>query len=70
MAAYDLIGDAYDLVFPDTPERVPFVKDIPNKFGKHTVLELGIGSGLLAIPLRESSFNIEGLDISEFMIDV
>ena len=70
MAAYDLIGDAYDLVFPDTHERVPFVTDILNKYGKQTVLELGIGSGLFAIPLLESSFNIEGLDISEVMIDV
>ena len=70
MATYDLIGDAYELVYPDTNERVPFVKDILKKFGKQTVLELGIGSGLFAIPLHESNFDIEGLEISEVMIDV
>ena len=69
MATYDLIGDAYDLVYPDTAERVPFVKNILKKFGKRTVLELGIGTGLFAIPLHEASFKIEGLDISEGMID-
>ncbi len=69
MAAYDAIGDAYDLVFPDTAERIPFVKNILKKFGKQTVLELGIGTGLFAIPLHEASFKIEGLEISEVMID-
>ena len=69
MATYDLIGDAYDLVYPDTAERVPFVKKILKKFGKQTVLELGIGTGLFAIPLHEAGLKIEGLEISEVMID-
>ena len=70
MATYDLIGDAYDLVYADTVGRVPFVEKILKKFGKQTVLELGIGSGLFAIPLHESGFKIEGLEISEVMIGV
>ncbi len=69
MATYDLIGDVYDLVYPDTAERVPFVKKILKKFGKQTVLELGIGTGLFAIPLHEAGLKIEGLEISEVMID-
>ena len=70
MATYDLIGDAYDLVYADTVGRVPFVEKILKKFGKQTVLELGIGSGLFAIPLHQSGFKIEGLEISEVMIGV
>ena len=70
MVTYDLIGDAYDLVYPDTAERVPFVKHILENFGKQTVLELGIGTGLFAIPLHEAGFDIEGLEISEVMIGV
>ncbi len=70
MATYDQIGDAYDLVYPDTGDRVPFVGEILKKFGKQTVLELGVGSGLFAIPLLESGVNVEGLEISEVMIDV
>ena len=70
MATYDPIGDVYDLVYPDTAERVPFVKRILEKFGKQAVLELGIGTGLFAIPLHEAGLNIEGLEISQVMIDV
>ena len=70
MTTYDQIGDAYDLVYSDTAERIPFVKKILKNFGKQTVLELGVGTGLFAIPLHEASFNIEGLEISEVMIDV
>ena len=70
MTIYDAIGDAYDLVYPDTSERVPFVKDLLKRLGKDSVLELGIGTGLFAIPLHEAGFNIEGLEISQVMIDV
>ena len=68
--SYDAIGDAYDLVYPDTNKRVPFVKDLLNKHGKNSVLELGIGTGLFAVPLHEAGFDIEGLEISQVMIDV
>ena len=68
--SYDAIGDAYDLVYPDTIERVPFVKNLLERHGKDSVLELGIGTGLFAIPLHEAGFNIEGLEISQVMIDV
>ncbi len=70
MTTYDAIGDAYDLVYPDTVERVPFVKTLLEKNSKRTVLELGIGTGLFAIPLHEAGFNIDGLEISQVMIDV
>ena len=68
--SYDAIGDAYDLVYPDTNKRVPFVKDLLNKHGKNSVLELGIGTGLFAVPLHEAGFDIEGLEISQVMIEV
>ena len=61
---YDAIGDAYDLVYPDTNERVPFVEDLLKRHDKNSVLELGIGTGLFAIPLHEAGFDIEGLEIS------
>ena len=70
MTTYDAIGDAYDLVYPDTTERVPFVKKLLKNHSTRSVLELGIGTGLFAIPLREAGFDIEGLEISQVMIDV
>ena len=70
MTTYDQIGDAYDLVYPDTVEREPFVKTLLESHDKHSVLELGIGTGLFAIPMREAGLDIEGLEISKVMIDV
>ena len=70
MTTYDAIGDAYDLVYPDTSERVPFVKKLLEKHGKSSVLELGTGTGLFSIPLHEAGFHVEGLEISQVMIDV
>jgi len=70
MTIYDAIGDAYDLVYPDTIKRVPFVKNLLKRLGKDSILELGIGTGLFAIPLHKAGFNIEGLEISQVMIDV
>lgn len=55
--SYDAIGDAYDLVYPDTIERVPFVKNLLKRHQKDSVLELGIGTGLFAIPLHEAGID-------------
>ena len=70
MFTYDAIGDAYDLVYPDTIQRVPFVTNLLKRHGKNSVLELGIGTGLFAIPLHEAGFNVEGLEVSQVMIDI
>ena len=70
MVIYDAIGDAYDLVYPDTIERVPFVKNLLERHDIVSVLELGTGTGLFTIPLHEAGFDIEGVEISQVMIDV
>ena len=70
MTTYDAIGDAYDLVYPETVQRLPFVKKLLKKYYKRSILEIGIGTGLFAIPLHEAGFDIEGLEISQVMIDV
>ena len=62
LVTYDVIRDAYDLVFADTHKKVPFVADILNKYQAKSVLELGSGSGLFTIPLKQAGFEIEGLD--------
>ncbi len=65
---YDIIRDAYDLVYVDTYKKVPFLADILKKYHVQTALELGSGSGLFSIPLKQAGFDIEGLEISEEMI--
>ena len=70
MAVYDSINDAYDLVYTDVHQKVPFVVDILNKYQKKEILELGCGSGLFTIPLKQQGFNIEGLELSPEMMKV
>jgi SAM-dependent methyltransferase len=68
LTTYDVIRDAYDLVFANTGEKVPFVADIFKKHHVKSVLELGSGSGLFTIPLKQAGFDIEGLELSQEMI--
>ncbi len=70
MTVYDSINDAYDLVYTDVHEKVPFVVDILHKYQRKEILELGCGSGLFTIPLKQKGFAIEGLEISPEMIKV
>lgn len=70
MAVYDSINDAYDLVYTDVDKKVPFVVDILQKYQSKQILELGCGSGLFTIPLKQKGFNIEGLELSPEMIKV
>nr|VFK42876.1 MAG: Methyltransferase domain-containing protein [Candidatus Kentron sp. SD]VFK48470.1 MAG: Methyltransferase domain-containing protein [Candidatus Kentron sp. SD]VFK79477.1 MAG: Methyltransferase domain-containing protein [Candidatus Kentron sp. SD] len=65
---YDRIRDAYDLVFSDTYQKAPFVVDTLQRHGVRSILELGSGSGLFSIPIRQAGFHIEGLEISREMI--
>jgi len=71
MSEYDNIREAYDLVFAkQTAKKVPFVIEILKKHHKQNVLELGSGSGLFTIPLNQAGFNIEGLELSQEMIEL
>lgn len=65
---YDIIRDAYDLVFRDTYKKVPFVCELLKKYQVTSALELGSGSGLFTIPIKEAGFAIEGLELSREMI--
>jgi SAM-dependent methyltransferase len=70
VSLYDQIGPIYDLIYPGTAERVPFVRDLLQSLGVSSVLELGAGTGLYLQPLAEAGFEAEGLEISDGMIAV
>ncbi|MFN2589950.1 MAG: class I SAM-dependent methyltransferase [Actinomycetota bacterium] len=64
----DRIADVYDQWFSvpvDTDDAVAFLAD---QAGSGPALELGIGTGRLAIPLKERGVEIHGLDSSEAMV--
>ena len=64
----DRIAGVYDDWFSvpvDTEEAVAFLADVA---GGGPVLELGIGTGRLALPLKERGLDVRGIDTSEAMV--
>src|SRR5438874_13296579 len=62
------IADVYDTlseVPTDTAESVAMLAELA---GGGRVLELGIGTGRLALPLRKRGIQIEGIDASPAMV--
>ena len=58
----------YDLI-PTTPDDIPFYVDrLPS--AESRVLELGCGTGRVAIPLAAHCRSVHGLDLSEAMIRI
>jgi SAM-dependent methyltransferase len=67
----DRIADVYDARYAesfaeDTGQAIAFLKELAS--GRH-VLELGVGTGRVAIPLAESGLEVHGIDASEAMLD-
>lgn len=66
----DRIADAYDERYEssfteDTAAAVPFLKEL---VGDGLALELGIGTGRLALPLAETGVEVHGIDASQAML--
>jgi SAM-dependent methyltransferase len=64
----DRISDLYDGMYPALAENDPMVEFLARRAGDGRVLELGIGTGRLAIPLASRGVRIEGVDASEKMV--
>jgi SAM-dependent methyltransferase len=66
----DRIADIYDVRYleplaQDTADAVSFLKALA---GEGPALELGIGTGRVALPLAEAGVEVHGLDTSEEMV--
>jgi SAM-dependent methyltransferase len=63
----DRIADVYDEWprLPSTDRAVAFLADVA---GRGPILELGIGTGRLALPLVERGFAVSGIDASAGMV--
>jgi SAM-dependent methyltransferase len=67
----DRIADTYDERFTerlDTPATVNGIADLATASGATKLLELAIGTGRIALPLKERGFDVHGVDISEAMV--
>jgi SAM-dependent methyltransferase len=67
----DRIAEAYDERFArriDTMAAVEAIADLATAAGATRVLELAIGTGRIALPLKERGFDVRGVDVSEAMV--
>ena len=69
MTDYDRMAEVYDEWFgvpSDTEDTVNFLTDLG---GPGPVLELGIGTGRVALPLAQRGYEVHGIDASEAMVE-
>ena len=69
MTDYDRMAEVYDEWFgvpSDTEDTVAFLSDLA---GRGPVLELGIGTGRIALPLAQRGHEVHGVDASEAMVE-
>ena len=62
----------YDIILgkEEYKKNAKFVSQQLKKFNVKTALELACGSGMYLYPLKKAGFEIEGLDISEEMLNI
>lgn len=64
----DQVAERYDAWFGEWLDSVPAVARLVELAGPGPVLELGIGTGRVALPLRERGIEVHGIDASEAMV--
>ncbi|MCZ8518672.1 MULTISPECIES: class I SAM-dependent DNA methyltransferase [Paenibacillus] len=71
--AYERFSYVYDRLMEDMPyeEWVRFARGCWDKFGQpRTVVDLGCGTGSIAVPLAQMGYEVIGIDLSEDMLAV
>jgi SAM-dependent methyltransferase len=62
------IADSYDELFPSSLSTPGMVETLAKLAGAGPVLELGVGTGRVALPLASNGLTVHGIDASEAMI--
>jgi SAM-dependent methyltransferase len=65
----DRFADVYDSWYGDVTDVAACTRRLAELAGGGAVLELGIGSGRLALPLAERGVEVHGIDASAAMLD-
>lgn len=69
MSAYDRIAHIYDPWSISVVEDIPFYVDLAREAGG-TVVELGVGSGRIAVPTAATGVKVIGVDSSAGMLEI
>lgn len=67
MAEWDSFAQYYDLLFEDRKFDIPFWVTLAKCLGS-PILELGVGTGRIAIPIAQKGVKIYGIDVSKPML--
>ncbi|MCA0753666.1 class I SAM-dependent methyltransferase [Paenibacillus sp. N4] len=74
MRSYGQFATVYDLLMEEMPyaDWLGFARECWSRYGNMpaTVVDLGCGTGSIAIPLARSGFDVYGLDLSSDMLTV
>jgi SAM-dependent methyltransferase len=65
----DRIADAYDAMMATLPDPADCVDRLAELAGPGPALELGIGTGRVALPLAARGVEVHGIDASEAMVE-
>ncbi len=65
----DRIAEVYDSWFAERPDPAPSVDFLSELAGPGPALELGIGTGRVALPLAARGVEVHGIDASEAMVE-
>jgi SAM-dependent methyltransferase len=65
----DRVADIYDRLFGDLPDTVDCVERLVELAGAGPALELGIGTGRVALPLATRGIEVHGIDASTAMVE-
>ena len=68
-SSFDAWADVYDSVYSYVRDDIPFYVEQARR-SEGPVLELGCGTGRVAIPIAEAGIEIVGIDSSQAMLDV
>ncbi len=69
MSFYEDIADYYDVIFPFNKGHVDFVKScIEEPYRSKIILDIGCGTGDLAVALGEIDFHVTGIDYDTEML--
>ncbi len=68
MKFYSSIAQKYDYIFPFKQAQIEFIKSV---FSTRTkLIEIGVGTGNLTIPLAKAGYVMSGLEFDEDMLDL
>ena len=64
---FDSWADIYDLIYVDLSDDIEFYVE-EALFSNGEILEIGCGTGRVAIPIAQTGANVTAVDISEAML--